>query len=179
MSYNYTKDSDLDIHLIANSDELKCPDDLYPLLYSAYRSIFNNNYDLTIKGIPAEIYVEMDKPTGKSNGIYSIYNGWLKHPVQEDIPELDTKAFDKLFNDWESRYFDIIENITDVDKIDDFIEDLYDLRKNSIAKDGEYGLGNLVFKEFRNLGYLDNLKELKRKEIEKDLSLESLNCEEC
>lgn len=176
VSYNYTKDSDLDIHLIANSDELKCPDDLYPLLYSAYRSIFNNNYDLTIKGIPAEIYVEMDKPTGKSNGIYSIYNGWLKHPVQEDIPELDTKAFDKLFNDWESQYFDIIENVTDVDKIDDFIEDLYDLRKNSIAKDGEYGLGNLVFKEFRNLGYLDNLKELKRKEIEKDLSLESINC---
>ena len=40
-----------------------------------------------------------------------------------------------------------------VDKIDDFIEDVYDLRKNSIAKDGEYGLGNLVFKEFRNLGY--------------------------
>lgn len=179
VSYNYTKDSDLDIHLIANSDELKCPDDLYPLLYSAYRSIFNSNYDLTIKGIPAEIYVEMDKPTGKSNGIYSIYNGWIKHPVQENIPELDTKAFDKLFNKWESQYFDIIENVTDVDKIDDFIEDVYDLRKNSIAKDGEYGLGNLVFKEFRNLGYLDNLKELKRKEIEKDLSLESLNCEEC
>lgn len=179
VSYNYTKDSDLDIHLIANSDELKCPDDLYPLLYSAYRSIFNSNYDLTIKGIPAEIYVEMDKPTGKSNGIYSIYNGWIKHPVQEDIPELDTKAFDKLFNKWESQYFDIIENVTNVDKIDDFIEDVYDLRKNSIAKDGEYGLGNLVFKEFRNLGYLDNLKELKRKEIEKDLSLESLNREEC
>lgn len=179
VSYNYTKDSDLDIHLIANSDELKCPDDLYPLLYSAYRSIFNSNYDLTIKGIPAEIYVEMDKPTGKSNGIYSIYNGWIKHPVQEDIPELDTKAFDQLFNKWESQYFDIIENVTDVDKIDDFIEDVYDLRKNSIAKDGEYGLGNLVFKEFRNLGYLDNLKELKRKEIEKDLSLESINCEEC
>ena len=179
VSYNYTKDSDLDIHLIANSDELKCPDDLYPLLYSAYRSIFNSNYDLTIKGIPAEIYVEMDKPTGKSNGIYSIYNGWIKHPVQENIPELDTKAFDQLFNKWESQYFDIIENVTDVDKIDDFIEDIYDLRKDSIAKDGEYGLGNLVFKEFRNLGYLDNLKELKRKEIEKDLSLESLNCEEC
>lgn len=179
VSYNYTKDSDLDIHLIANSAELKCPDNLYPLLYSAYRSIFNSNYDLTIKGIPAEIYVEMDKPTGKSNGIYSIYNGWIKHPVQENIPELDTKAFDKLFNKWESQYFDIIENVTDVDKIDDFIEDVYDLRKNSIAKDGEYGLGNLVFKEFRNLGYLDNLKELKRKEIEKDLSLESLNCEEC
>ena len=42
--------------------------------------------------------------------------------------------------------------------IEKFINDLYDLRKSSIEKDGEYGLGNLVFKEFRNLGYLSNLK---------------------
>lgn len=175
VSYNYTKDSDLDIHLIASSDELKCPDNLYPLLYSAYRSIFNKNYDLNIKGIPAEIYIEMDKPTGKSNGIYSIYNGWLKHPVQEDIPDIDQESFDKLFTKWEDKYFELEHNIMDEKIIDKFIEDLYDLRKDSIANDGEYGLGNLVFKEFRNLGYLDHLKEIKRKEIEKDLSLEALN----
>lgn len=60
------------------------------------------------------------------------------------------------------------------EKINDFIEDLYDLRKESIAKGGEYGLGNLVFKEFRNLGYLDNLKGLKNKEKSKELSLESI-----
>ena len=60
VSYNYTKDSDLDIHLIADSSELDCPDDLYPLLYSAYRSIFNKTYDITIKGIPVELYIEID-----------------------------------------------------------------------------------------------------------------------
>ena len=59
--------------------------------------------------------------------------------------------------------------------ISNFIEDLYDLRKESIAKDGEYGIGNLVFKEFRNLGYLDNLKDLKNEERSKELSLENLN----
>lgn len=59
MSYNYTKDSDLDIHLIVDSKTLHCPDGLYPLLYSAYRSMFNSKYDITIKGIPAEVYVEV------------------------------------------------------------------------------------------------------------------------
>ena len=59
MSYNYTKDSDLDIHLIADSKTVHCPDGLYPLLYSAYRSMFNSKYDITIKGIPAEVYVEV------------------------------------------------------------------------------------------------------------------------
>lgn len=66
------------------------------------------------------------------------------------------------------------EDTSNSEKINDFIEDLYDLRKDSIAKDGEYGLGNLVFKEFRNLGYLDNLKELKNEYKSKELSLESL-----
>ena len=59
MSYNYTKDSDLDIHLIVDSKTLHCPDGLYPMLYSAYRSMFNSKYDITIKGIPAEVYVEV------------------------------------------------------------------------------------------------------------------------
>lgn len=175
VSYNYTKNSDLDIHLIASSDELKCPDNLYPLLYSAYRSIFNKNFNLNINGIPVEIYVEMDKPTGKSNGIYSIYNGWLKHPVQEDIPDIDQEAFDKLFNEWEDKYFELEHSTPDEKIIDKFIEDLYALRKDSIVNDGEYGVGNLIFKEFRSLGYLDHLKELKRKQLEKDLSLESMN----
>ena len=60
------------------------------------------------------------------------------------------------------------------DDIFDFITELYNLRKESIANEGEYGLGNLVFKEFRNLGYLDNLKKLRRDEKSKELSLESI-----
>jgi death-on-curing family protein len=55
--------------------------------------------------------------------------------------------------------------------LEDFIEDIYDVRKESLASDGEYGLGNLVFKEFRALGYLDNLKELKCKLESEQLSL--------
>lgn len=61
-----------------------------------------------------------------------------------------------------------------VDKIDNLIEDIYNLRKEGMEEDGEYSIKNLIFKEFRNLGYLDNLKELRKKEISKELSLESL-----
>ena len=59
VSYNYTKDSDLDIHIIVDKDTLGCDPELYTLLYGAYRSLFNKNYDITIKGIPVEIYVEL------------------------------------------------------------------------------------------------------------------------
>lgn len=59
VSYNYTKDSDLDIHIIVDKNKLDCDPQLYTLLYGAYRSLFNKNYDITIKGIPVEIYVEL------------------------------------------------------------------------------------------------------------------------
>lgn len=59
-SYNYTDKSDLDVHLIMDTDSLECPDDLYPLLYSAYRSLFNGKLDIDFYGIPVELYVETE-----------------------------------------------------------------------------------------------------------------------
>ena len=59
-SYNYNDKSDLDIHLVMDTKSLKCPDNLYPLLYSAYRSIWNKNHDIDFYGIPVEIFVETD-----------------------------------------------------------------------------------------------------------------------
>lgn len=69
----------------------------------------------------------------------------------------------------------ISSNQSSLEKIDDLIEDIYNLRKEGMEEDGEYSIKNLIFKEFRNLGYLDNLKELRKKEISKELSLEQLN----
>ena len=59
-SYNYNDLSDLDIHLVADTKSLECPDNLYPLLYSAYRSIWNKNHDISFYGIPVELYIETD-----------------------------------------------------------------------------------------------------------------------
>jgi hypothetical protein len=52
------------------------------------------------------------------------------------------------------------------------LEDIYDkLRKKGIAK-GEYSIENLAFKELRNKGYLDQLKDYRNELISKRLSLE-------
>ena len=176
MSYNYTKDSDLDIHLIADSSALECPKELQDKLYGAYRTIFNRNYDITIKGIPAEIYVELDEPRALSNGIYSLNSGWVKKPVQQDIPELDKEAFDELFKVWEDRYNELVNNkeATSQD-VEEYINDIYAQRKDGIANEGEFSLKNLLFKEVRNKGYLDNLKELRKELKGKELSLEQLD----
>lgn len=61
-----------------------------------------------------------------------------------------------------------------IEIIDNFIQQIYELRKKGLQLDGEWGMSNSIFREFRNKGYLDNLKELKNKLIGKALSLESL-----
>lgn len=68
----------------------------------------------------------------------------------------------------------ILEDINEeeLSKIESLINDLYELRKTSIEEGGEYSIGNLIFKEFRNKGYLDNLKDRMRELINKELSLE-------
>ena len=66
---------------------------------------------------------------------------------------------------------DLSESL-ETDKISKFIDDLYIMRQKSIQKDGEYSLGNLIFKEFRNRGYLDNLKKLNIDLTSKELSLD-------
>ncbi len=46
------------------------------------------------------------------------------------------------------------------------------LRKTSLAVDGEFGEGNLLFKKIRNGGFLKRLKDAINDAISKELSLE-------
>lgn len=110
-SYNYTKDSDLDIHILANSDALKdCDPDIVSKLYSAYRTIFNKKFDIDFYGIPVEIFVETNEMPRVSNGVYSVMQEkWIKEPVMEDIPEFDKTAFEAAFKPWEDRYIELKE----------------------------------------------------------------------
>lgn len=190
-SYNYSDTSDVDVHLIVDTSEFDCPDNLYPFLYSSYRSIFNKKYDIEFYGTGVELFVDMEDTPTVSNGIYSLNTGWVKEPVKEEIPEIDMEKFNAEFSKWEDKYFELIKGeeevetaekpIEDVlkeslesakiDAIDDYMEDVYDLRKVSLQKDGEYSIGNLIFKELRSLGYLDNLKVLKNKLKSQELSL--------
>ncbi len=177
-SYNYTKDSDIDLHILTNAKAAKYAPEVAEALYSAYRSLFNKNLDIEFFGIPLEIFVETEDSQRVSNGVYSVKkNKWIKKPVQEEIPDYDAKALDKLVDEWEAKCKKLIDDIK-ADKLDDekkvvkMLEDIYDkLRKKGIAK-GEYSIENLAFKELRNKGYLDQLKDYKNELVSKRLSLE-------
>ena len=177
-SYNYTKDSDIDLHILANAKSANYDKEIAAALYGAYRTIFNKQLDITLYDIPLEVFVETEDSARVSNGVYSVKkNTWIKKPVAEDIPEYDIKALDELIDTWEAKCKDLIADIK-ADKLDDekkvvkMLEDIYDkLRKKGIAK-GEYSIENLAFKELRNKGYLDQLKDFRNELVSKRLSLE-------
>lgn len=180
-SYNYTKDSDADIHLVADMSGIEDKDGIYPALFNAYKSAFNNKYEIDFYGVPVEVYIESSDTPVVSNGIYSILNDeWIKEPKNEAIPDIDIAAINDTLKPWEKRYKDILKELDgpgsiDETPIDKFVDDLYELRAKGLQGDGEYSTENLVFKEMRNKGYLDRLKELRAEVVANRLSLRNLD----
>ena len=175
-SYNYTEFSDLDVHLVVNMEAVSCDPALFQLACNAERSNFNKRYSIKVKGIEVEMYVEDVKASTASNGIYSLYKDeWIKFPSKITVPAYDEDpVYIQLLDKWKSLAEDTFASAASADEVQQFINKLYNLRRTSIMTDGEFGKGNLVFKEIRNLGLLDKLKEKQYQLSSKELSLESL-----
>lgn len=155
-SYNYNEKSDLDLHIIVNSEVNYMNEEILQQFYNSKKNSFNDNYDLTIKDISIELYIEDVKSTNATNGRYSIIkNKWIKQPVpmQYDIPDISKEL---------QQYVDKCEQMlqsNDTEQVNDFINSLYMMRKLSLEQDGEVGKGNLIFKELRNLDLLQALRD--------------------
>lgn len=171
-NYNYNPHSDIDLHIIVDlSDKSEEEQALYMSNYNAYRALFNAKYNISIKGFNTELYVENGDTNTVSNGVYSLNTGWKKEAEPTNVP--DDVDVEPEFSELENEYFELVASPT-IDALDAFIKKLYALRKESIAEEGEFGKGNLIFKLFRNLEYLSTLKQLKTDLESKALSLENL-----
>lgn len=169
-AYNYGPKSDIDIHIIVNMEDLGVDPYILQVLYNYIKSDFNSKYDIIVKGHEVELYIEDVRSGAVTNGIYSLKKDkWIKEPIRTEIMSYDVIETDE-YQEWYNRYLELKEN-----EIEDFINDLYLMRKESLVKNGEWGTGNLVFKEFRNSGILQDLKDRKYKYKSKELTLEGLN----
>lgn len=172
-SYNYSDHSDIDLHIIVDTDSFDCTG-LLNIVYNYVKSDFNKNHDITVKGIPVEVYIEDQNASAITNGIYSIIGDtWIKYPEKiENIPEFNPEE-SEIYSSTKEWVLTALQS-DDLDYVQDIINGLYLLRKRSLATDGEFGEGNLIFKEFRNDGSLEKLKERKRELVDKELTLEQL-----
>ena len=170
-SFNYTDKSDIDLHIIANLDDV-CEDTcLLQILYNYVKASFNRRHDISIKGLPVEVYIQDVNSNSVSNGIYSLQEDeWIKFP--EQLPEYETDTTKLVGLQDLLRIYNTLDR-TNIEQIKSLIDYAYIIRQKGLVE-GEFSDGNLSFKEFRNLGYLDELKDLVAELRSKELSLESL-----
>lgn len=165
-SYNYNDKSDIDLHIIVNSEVNYVEPTILRQLYNDRKGAFNRDYELQINGLPVELYIEDVKDGNATNGRYSILkNEWVKfpEPITYEVPDISkdlNKMLDKCFKTLQSN---------DPEEVRTLINDIYMMRKLGLADDGEASVGNLVFKELRNMDIMSDLKdhyyELRSKEL--------------
>lgn len=165
-SYNYNENSDIDLHIIVNSAVTYMDGDLLQQFYNSKKNSFNDKYDLHIEGIPVELYIEDVTSGNATNGRYSISEQkWIKfpEPITYTIPDIE----DELIA-YEEKCCKMLQS-NDAESIIEFINEIYMMRKLGLAEDGEASVGNLVFKELRNMNMLSDLRdryyELKSNEL--------------
>ena len=171
-SFNYTENSDLDVHIIADYASISEDVNILRLLYDSMKSNFNKNFDISVHGVEIELYIQDINSGIISNGIYSMLNHeWIKFPEPIEVKVFDTSEEVKKL---EHEINDILID-KNLDDIQEMINRLYLIRHNSIAAEGEDSKGNQIFKDIRSKGLLDLLKKELNAAISKELSLESLS----
>lgn len=168
-SYNYTDNSDIDLHIVTDFEDLGLNNTLAQIFYNNEKSKFNDDYDISIKGLPVEVYIEDINAGTKSNGIYSLLQDkWIKFPEYNPPKEVD---YSFLLNVYQNKVNNALQGTPE--QIKSTINEIKMLRKISLMNDGEYSKGNLVFKELRNNGTIDKLYDKLHKLTSQELSLEN------
>ena len=88
-NFNWSKFSDIDLHLLVDFSKVDENTDLVREFFRGKYGIWNKDHDIRIKGFEVEIYVQDSNEAHISTGVYSVLNDeWIVQPVQEE-PEID------------------------------------------------------------------------------------------
>ena len=172
-NFNYTKYSDLDVHVLLDYKDINEDEDLVKSSLDGKRFIWNLRHNITIGDFEVEIYFQdVDEPH-MASGLYSLLKGeWLREPVynppEVDAEDVKTKAsqierdIDRLEKEIDSASGEL--EIKDLQQVASKIrKKTTKMRKDSLSKDGEFGVGNLAFKSLRNSGYIGKVIDLDNK----------------
>lgn len=173
-NYNYNDTSDIDLHLIVNMSDISNNTEIVQIASNLERSEFNKHYDIEIRDLQVELYVEDVRSGTMSNGIYSLFqNEWIRKPKKETIPDYSNdEEYLRLLDQWTNDATDVLYNEKDSTNVKSFVNRLYNFRRISLMTGGEFAKGNLVFKQLRKSGLIEKLKALQYKLTSERLSLD-------
>ena len=169
-NYNWTPQSDIDLHLLIDvSQEKMHPDHTRKFLDSlAFK--WNSQHSIKIKSHDVEIYLQDIGEINKSVGVYSLLtDAWLREPEKERV-ELDKEDIKRKFQRIKHKIEKTIET-EDTEKLKDVMSDIRKFRQVGLDKAGEYSSENVVFKALRYSGLLKKLKDSINRFYDKQVSI--------
>ena len=176
-NFNWSKFSDVDLHLVLDFSEISDNEEFAKDYFMAKKNLWNNAHDIDIYGYPVEVYVEDKDEPHTASGLYSILNDeWITIPQQQKIiidkDDIKSKAegylslipqFEKMFED--GKYKEVINSI------DKTKERIRDMRSSGLEKGGLYSVENLAFKVLRRSDFVKELNDLKTNSYDAMMSL--------
>ena len=176
-NYNWSKFSDIDLHIMYDFDESE-DKELVKELFKLKKTLFNSTHDITVKGYEVELYVQDLNETHFSTGVYSVlYDEWLHKPSIEEV-KIDENRLEDKVNSWMEKIDSVIDEIDtndlegSLEVIDKLKDQLKKYRSCGLESEGEYSYENLVFKFLRRNGYIQKLFDFTNELVDKNLSLE-------
>lgn len=174
-SYQWTPVSDIDVHLTVDINEPhsdKSTDDYFDLK----KDFFNKNHNIFIRGYKVEININEEgaeqKQFWKDKPVYDLYNEkWIKKP-NPNTRRLNDPIVIELSNYFKDTINHLIDSNAPSHDFKKLKETIKALRKEGLKYDGEYSIGNLVFKHLRNTKDNEKLFNYKNQMEDKELSLE-------
>lgn len=175
-NYNWSeKYSDYDLHIIIDYTEIDDDIEMVEQLCDLSKKMWNTQHDIKVAGYEVEVMIQNEKDLkdaidkGKIGGVYSLKDKkWIKKPEKKEfIP--DEKDIAEKGKTVMMEIDDIEENLDTLDyevaseRIKKVWTKVKTLRKRALEEEGEYGVGNLVFKLLRRNEYIGKIVDLKTK----------------
>ena len=167
-NYNWSKYSDVDLHIIVDFSAIDENEELVKGFFDGQRMRWNDIHDITIKDYDVEIYVENSGEDHKSTGVYSLmHDDWVKHPeyVEQTI-DVETAKKKATDIDEQTKAIEVDYEAGDYEKVMRNVERLKSkirgMRSAGLESElMEYSPENIAFKMLRRAKVLNKLTRLK------------------
>jgi len=179
-NYNYSKYSDIDLHLLFDFEEMEGDMEMIEQFFTLAKANWNDQHDVSIKGYLVEVYAEDYRSPHISTGLFSVMkNQWIKEPqkVTPVVDKLDVKTkvnyVNKLYNHFLTLYKQHQTKGLDAN-IHKLREKIRQYRQAGLDRGGEFSTENIAFKVMRRVGLLDKLKELQNAVVDANLTVKEI-----
>jgi len=173
-NFNYNENSDLDVHIILNFNQISENKDFVGDFLKLKKQLWGDKLPIQVKGHDVEMYFQDENEPHYSSGTYSlIKNNWIRKPIKKiiniDNANIQLKSAD-LMNGIDNLETEM-DSSNFIKKHEQLKNKIKKYRQSGLDKSGEFSTENLVFKILRNNGYLEKMVDMKNNFLTNELSL--------